>query len=148
MAEHAGRQAARRSTALRGHVVLVNFWTYTCVNCLRELPHLESWDAAYRRRGLVVVGVHTPEFAFEHDVGNVRSAVSDLGVRYPVAIDDDYGTWNAYANQYWPATYLVDKRGRVRYVHFGEGEYDRTENVIRTLLGRRIVADGRAPSRI
>ena len=121
--------------SLRGHVVLVNFWTYTCVNCLRELPHLVSWDAAYRKRGLVVVGVHTPEFAFEHDVGNVRSAVSDLGVRYPVAIDDDYGTWNAYANQYWPATYLVDKRGRVRYVHFGESEYDRTENVIRTLLG-------------
>ena len=88
--------------ALRGHVVSVNFWTYTCVNCLRELPHLVSWDAAYRKRGLVVVGVHTPEFAFEHDVGNVRSAVSDLGVRYPVAIDDDYGTWNAYANQYWP----------------------------------------------
>ena len=119
---------------LRGHVVLVSFWTYTCVNCLRELPHLESWDAAYRKLGLVVVGVHTPEFAFEHDVGNVRSAVSDLGVRYPVAIDDDYGTWNAYANQYWPATYLVDKSGRVRYVHFGEGEYDRTEHVIRTLL--------------
>ncbi len=120
---------------LRGHVVLVSFWTYTCVNCLRELPHLESWDAAYRKRGLVVVGVHTPEFAFEHDVGNVRGAVSDLGVRYPVAIDDDYGTWNAYANQYWPATYLVDKSRRVRYVHFGEGEYGRTENVIRTLLG-------------
>jgi cytochrome c biogenesis protein CcdA/thiol-disulfide isomerase/thioredoxin len=120
--------------SLRGHPVLVNFWTYTCVNCLRELPHLVSWYAAYRRLGLVVVGVHTPEFAFEHDVGNVRSAVADLGIHYPVAVDNDYGTWNAYANQYWPASYLLDDSGHVRYVHFGEGEYGRTERAIRRLL--------------
>jgi len=119
---------------LRGKVVLVNFWTYTCINCLRELPHLKAWDAAYRSHGLVVVGVHAPEFAFEHVVANVSSAVSDLGIRYPVPIDNDYGTWNAYANQYWPATYLVDGNGHVRYLHFGEGEYGRTEQVIRTLL--------------
>jgi cytochrome c biogenesis protein CcdA/thiol-disulfide isomerase/thioredoxin len=119
---------------LRGKVVLVNFWTYTCINCLRELPHLEAWDTAYRRDGLVIVGVHTPEFAFEHVVSNVRKAVSDLGVRYPVPIDNDYGTWNAYSNQYWPASYLVDRRGHLRYAHFGEGEYGRTERAIRTLL--------------
>jgi cytochrome c biogenesis protein CcdA/thiol-disulfide isomerase/thioredoxin len=122
---------------LRGKVVLVNFWTYTCVNCLRELPHIKAWDAAYRRRGLVVVGVHAPEFAFEHAPSNVRRAVRDLSVRYPVPLDNDYGTWNAYANRYWPANYLVDGRGRVRYVHFGEGEYDRTELAIRTLLADR-----------
>ena len=122
---------------LRGKVVLVNFWTYTCINCLRELPHLKAWDAAYRRHGLVVVGVHAPEFSFEHVVSNVRRAVADLGIRYPVPIDNDYGTWNAYANRYWPATYLVDGNGHVRYVHFGEGEYDRTERVIRTLLADR-----------
>ncbi len=122
---------------LRGKVVLVNFWTYTCINCLRELPHLKAWDAAYRRDGLVIVGVHAPEFAFEHSPSNVRRAVSDLGVRYPVPLDNDFGTWNAYANRYWPANYLVDGRGRVRYVHFGEGEYDRTELAIRTLLADR-----------
>ncbi len=119
---------------LRGKVVLVNFWTYTCVNCLRELPHVKAWYDAYRRDGFVVVGVHAPEFAFEHEPRNVRRAVQDLDIEHPVALDNDFGTWNAYANQYWPANYLVDRAGHVRYVHFGEGEYDRTERAIRTLL--------------
>jgi len=120
--------------SLRGKVVLVDFWTYSCINCLRTLPHLEAWDQTYRHKGLVVVGVHTPEFAFEHVVSNVRHAASDLGVRYPVAIDNDYGTWTAYANQYWPAEYLIDKSGHVRHAHFGEGQYDETERLIRALL--------------
>ena len=119
---------------LRGKVVLVNFWTYTCVNCLRELPHVKAWYDAYRRDGFVVVGVHAPEFAFEHEPDNVRRAIRDLDIRHPVLLDNDFGTWNAYANQYWPANYLVDRNGHVRYVHFGEGQYDRTENAIRALL--------------
>jgi cytochrome c biogenesis protein CcdA/thiol-disulfide isomerase/thioredoxin len=119
---------------LRGNVVLVNFWTYTCVNCLRELPHVKAWYDAYRRDGFVVVGVHAPEFAFEHEPRNVRRAIRDLGIEHPVPLDNEFGTWNAYANQYWPANYLVDREGHVRYVHFGEGEYDRTERAIRTLL--------------
>jgi thiol-disulfide isomerase/thioredoxin len=126
--------------ALRGKVVLVNFWTYTCVNCLRELPHVKAWYDAYRRNGFVVVGVHAPEFAFEHEPSNVRRAISDLGIEHPVPLDNDFGTWNAYANQYWPANYLVDRSGEVRYVHFGEGEYDRTESAIRKLLGERSLA--------
>jgi cytochrome c biogenesis protein CcdA/thiol-disulfide isomerase/thioredoxin len=121
--------------SLRGKVVLVDFWTYSCINCLRTLPHLEAWDRAYRKDGLVVVGVHTPEFAFEHSLSNVREATRRLGVRYPVALDNDYATWNAYSNQYWPAEYLVDRRGHVRRVHFGEGRYDESEQAIRTLLG-------------
>jgi cytochrome c biogenesis protein CcdA/thiol-disulfide isomerase/thioredoxin len=120
---------------LRGKVVLVDFWTYSCVNCIRTLPYLKAWDARYRKAGLVIVGVHTPEFAFEHVVSNVRHAVSEHDIRYPVAIDNDYGTWNAWSNQYWPADYLIDKRGHVRSAHFGEGAYDLTEHDIRTLLG-------------
>jgi thiol-disulfide isomerase/thioredoxin len=123
---------------LRGKVVLVDFWTYSCVNCLRTLPHVEAWDRAYRRAGLVVVGVHTPEFAFEHVPSNVRGAVRKLGVRYPVALDNDYGTWNAYQNQYWPADYLVDRAGYLRDVHFGEGNYAETERKIRSLLGEHL----------
>jgi cytochrome c biogenesis protein CcdA/thiol-disulfide isomerase/thioredoxin len=119
---------------LRGKVVLVDFWTYSCINCLRTLPHLEAWYRTYGPKGLVVVGVHTPEFGFEHVVSNVRSAVRDLGVRYPVAIDNDYATWTAYSNQYWPAEYLIDKQGHIRHAHFGEGEYGKTESLIRTLL--------------
>src|SRR3989440_1174056 len=125
--------------SLRGKVVLVDFWTYSCINCLRTLPHLEAWDRAYRKAGLVIVGVHTPEFAFEHVVSNVRSASRRLGVRYPVAIDNRYGTWEAYGNQYWPAEYLIDRSGHVRHAHFGEGEYDRTESLIRELLSTRKV---------
>jgi cytochrome c biogenesis protein CcdA/thiol-disulfide isomerase/thioredoxin len=120
--------------ALRGHVVLVDFWTYSCINCLRTLPHLEAWYSAYRSKGLVIVGVHTPEFGFEHDLGNVTQAVKQLGVRYPVALDNGYHTWNAYQNQYWPAEYLIDQHGDVRHIHFGEGDYGGTEHDIRLLL--------------
>ena len=120
--------------ALRGKVVLIDFWTYSCINCLRTLPHVEAWAARYRKAGLVVVGVHTPEFAFEHVPSNVKSNASRLGVRYPIAIDNGYGTWNAWGNQYWPAEYLIDRNGRVREFHFGEGEYDKSEAAIRTLL--------------
>ena len=119
---------------LRGKVVLVDFWTYSCINCLRTLPYLESWDAHYRSKGLVILGVHSPEFAFEHSLGNVRAAVKRLGVRYPVALDNDFATWNAYQNQYWPADYLIDRRGHVRDAHFGEGAYAETEHKIRQLL--------------
>lgn len=119
---------------LEGRVVLVDFWTYSCINCQRTLPHLEAWDKAYRGAGLTIIGVHTPEFAFEKVRGNVRSNLAELGVSYPVALDDDYGTWNAYGNQYWPAEYLIDAEGTVRHVEFGEGSYARTEQQIRTLL--------------
>jgi cytochrome c biogenesis protein CcdA/thiol-disulfide isomerase/thioredoxin len=122
---------------LRGKVVLVDFWTYSCINCLRTLPYLESWYRTYAKDGFVVVGVHTPEFAFEHDVSNVRKAIGEYGVRYPVAIDNEYATWNAYGNQYWPAEYLIDARGHVREAKFGEGDYSKTENAIRSLLAER-----------
>jgi cytochrome c biogenesis protein CcdA/thiol-disulfide isomerase/thioredoxin len=121
--------------SLRGKVVLVDFWTYSCINCLRTLPHLEAWNARYRKAGLVIVGVHTPEFAFEHVVSNVHEASRKLGVDYPVAVDDDYKTWNAYQNDAWPAEYLIDKNGDVREIKKGEGQYDETERTIQTLLG-------------
>jgi cytochrome c biogenesis protein CcdA/thiol-disulfide isomerase/thioredoxin len=120
--------------ALRGKVVLVDFWTYSCINCQRTLPHVEAWYKTYRRDGFVVVGVHTPEFAFEHVVSNVRTESAQLGVDYPVAIDNDYATWNAYGNEYWPADYLIDAAGNVREVTFGEGDYAGTERNIRQLL--------------
>jgi cytochrome c biogenesis protein CcdA/thiol-disulfide isomerase/thioredoxin len=125
---------------LRGKVVLVDFWTYTCINCIRTLPYVKAWDARYRKRGLVIVGVHTPEFPFERDAGNVEQAIAQNGLRYPVVQDNDYATWDAYGNQFWPAKYLIDSRGRVRYTHFGEGDYEETEEAIRRLLeeaGRR-----------
>jgi cytochrome c biogenesis protein CcdA/thiol-disulfide isomerase/thioredoxin len=122
---------------LRGKVVLVDFWTYSCINCLRTLPYLEAWYRTYAKDGFVIVGVHTPEFAFEHDVANVRMAIKEYGVKYPVAIDDDYGTWDAYGNQYWPAEYLIDANGHVREAKFGEGDYSKTENAIRSLLAER-----------
>jgi thiol-disulfide isomerase/thioredoxin/sulfite exporter TauE/SafE len=121
--------------SLRGKVVLVDFWTYSCINCLRTLPHLKAWYAAYHDKGLVIVGVHTPEFAFEHVTSNVRAAVKRLGVTWPVVQDNKYKTWDNYANQYWPAEYLIDRAGHVRHTHFGEGEYARTESLIRGLLG-------------
>ncbi|HET7138054.1 MAG TPA: cytochrome c biogenesis protein DipZ [Gaiellaceae bacterium] len=132
--------------ALHGKVVLVDFWTYSCINCLRTLPHLKAWWAAYHDKGLVIVGVHTPEFAFEHVTSNVRAAVKRLGVSWPVMQDNRYRTWDNYANQYWPAEYLIDRQGRVRHTHFGEGEYAQTEALIRRLLGdtgarARAVAD-------
>jgi cytochrome c biogenesis protein CcdA/thiol-disulfide isomerase/thioredoxin len=120
---------------LRGKVVLVDFWTYSCINCLRTLPHLKAWYAAYHPKGLVIIGVHTPEFAFEHVTSNVRAAVKRLGVTWPVVQDNSYKTWDNYANQYWPAEYLIDKQGHVRHTHFGEGEYGQTEQLIRQLLG-------------
>jgi cytochrome c biogenesis protein CcdA/thiol-disulfide isomerase/thioredoxin len=121
-------------TQLRGKVVLVDFWTYSCINCQRTLPHVEAWYRNYAKDGFVVVGVHTPEFAFEHVVSNVRSQAAALGVRYPVAVDDNYDTWNAYDNEYWPADYLIDAHGNVRHVNFGEGDYSTTEQLIRQLL--------------
>ena len=120
--------------ALRGKVVVIDFWTYSCINCLRTLPHLRAWDQTYRDDGLVIVGVHTPEFAFEREPGNVRRAVRDHGIEYPVALDPDYETWQAWLNRYWPAKYFVDRRGRIRYAHFGEGGYEESERVIRRLL--------------
>ena len=120
--------------SLRGRVVLLDFWTYSCINCLRTLPELRSWDGRYRRAGLTIIGVHAPEFPFERDAGNVERAIARNELRYPVAQDNDFATWRAYGNQYWPAKYLIDARGRVRYAHFGEGEYEATERAIRALL--------------
>ena len=135
--------------ALRGRVVLVDFWTYTCINCIRTLPYLRSWDQRYRREGLTVVGVHTPEFPFERKTANVRSAIAQNRLRYPVVQDNGYGIWNAFGNQYWPAKYLIDARGRVRYTHFGEGDYKGTETAIRALLAeagdRRLGARAAGP---
>jgi cytochrome c biogenesis protein CcdA/thiol-disulfide isomerase/thioredoxin len=122
---------------LRGKVVLVDFWTYSCINCLRSLPYVRAWWKAYAPEGLVIVGVHTPEFAFEKEVNNVRKAVRDLEITYPVTLDNDYRIWNAFGNQYWPAHYLIDANGRIRYHHFGEGRYDETERAMRALLAER-----------
>jgi len=126
---------------LRGRVVLVDFWTYSCINCIRTFPYLKAWDERYRKDGLTIVGVHTPEFPFEREAGNVEAAIEENDIRYPVAQDNDQETWNAYGNQYWPAEYFIDAQGRVRYVHYGEGEYDEKEQVIRELLaeaGRKV----------
>ena len=120
--------------SLRGKVVLIDFWTYSCINCLRALPHVREWADKYRDQGLVVIGVHAPEFAFERDPDNVRRAVSDLGVTYPVAIDNDYAIWRAFNNRYWPAHYFIDAQGRIRAHHFGEGNYAESEGIIRGLL--------------
>jgi cytochrome c biogenesis protein CcdA/thiol-disulfide isomerase/thioredoxin len=128
--------------ALRGKVVLVDFWTYSCINCIRTLPHIKSLYAKYAKDGLVVVGVHTPEFAFEADPGNVGKAVRDFGITYPVALDPNNVTWNNFFNQYWPAHYLVDRSGHIRSVHYGEGEYSRTENEVRELLDMKGTVSG------
>jgi len=119
---------------LRGKVVLVNFWTYTCINWLRQLPYVRAWAEKYSGHGLVVIGVSTPEFGFEHDLGNVRRAVRDMRVEYPVAVDNDYAVWSAFDNHYWPALYFADAQGRIRHHHFGEGEYQQSEMVIQQLL--------------
>ena len=129
-----GHALSLASLRAQHRVVLIDFWTYTCINCIRTLPQLKAWDAKYRRDGLTIVGVHTPEFPFEKDAGNVRAAVAQDGIKYPVAQDNEYATWNAYQNQYWPAHYLIDANGQVRYVHFGEGAYGKTESAIRSLL--------------
>ena len=127
---------------LRGKVVVIDFWTYSCINCLRSLPYLKAWDEKYRKYGLVIIGAHAPEFAFERDPANVARAIQDLGIRYPVALDNQYRLWNALQNQYWPAHYFVDAQGRIRYHHHGEGEYDLSERVIRQLLAEA----GHAPA--
>jgi thiol-disulfide isomerase/thioredoxin len=121
-------------TALSGKVVLVDFWTFTCINWLRTLPSIRAWADAYAEAGLVVVGVHTPEFAVEHDIDNVRGAVREMGIQYPVALDNDYAVWNAFANRYWPALYIADAQGHIRHHQFGEGGYEQSEQVIRHLL--------------
>jgi cytochrome c biogenesis protein CcdA/thiol-disulfide isomerase/thioredoxin len=119
---------------LKGKVVLIDFWTYSCINCLRAIPYVRAWAEKYKDHGLVVIGVHTPEFAFERKVSNVRAAVAELKIAYPVAIDNEYKIWRAFDNQYWPAHYFIDAQGRIRYHHFGEGEYDQSERVIQRLL--------------
>jgi thiol-disulfide isomerase/thioredoxin len=123
------------SAELRGRVVLVNFWTWTCINWLRQEPYVRAWSQAYRDDGLVVIGVHTPEFSFEHDIDGVRRATKERAIDYPVALDNDYEIWNAFANRYWPALYFVDRHGLIRDDHFGEGRYEQSERVIQRLLG-------------
>jgi cytochrome c biogenesis protein CcdA/thiol-disulfide isomerase/thioredoxin len=131
--------------ALKGKVVLIDFWTYSCINCLRTIPYVRAWAEKYKDQGLVVIGVHTPEFAFEKSIGNVKGAVTDLAISYPVAVDNDYAIWRAFNNRYWPAHYFVDAQGRIRHHHFGEGSYDVSERVIQQLLaeaGMKDVAAG------
>ena len=140
------------TAGLRGKVVLVDFWTYSCINWLRTLPHVRAWADRYKGQGLVVIGVHSPEFAFEKNVDNIRQAVKDMRVDYPVAVDSEHTVWRAFGNQYWPAIYLVDAQGRIRHHHFGEGGYERIERVIQQLLaeaglgagdGKLVTADAR-----
>ena len=131
--------------ALRGKVVLVQFWTYTCVNWLRTLPYVRAWAEKYKDKGLVVIGVHTPEFGFEKNIDNIRRAMKEMGIEYPVAIDSNYALWNAFGNEYWPALYLIDARGRIRRHHFGEGDYEQSERAIQQLLveaGNRDIGNG------
>jgi thiol-disulfide isomerase/thioredoxin len=122
------------ATDLSGKIILVNFWTYTCINWLRQLPYLRAWAEKYADHSLIVIGVHTPEFSFEHDLGNVRRAVRDMRIDYPVAADNDYTVWTAFDNHYWPALYFADTQGRIRHHHFGEGGYQQSEMVIQQLL--------------
>lgn len=124
----------RTLASLRGRVVLVDFWTYSCINCQRTIPFLRQWWDKYKNDGFVIVGVHSPEFEFEKNVDNIRRAIKDYGVAWPVAVDSNMATWNAYSNEYWPAEYLIDKSGQIRHTHFGEGEYDVTERAIQLLL--------------
>jgi thiol-disulfide isomerase/thioredoxin len=121
-------------SSLKGKVVLVDFWTYSCINCIRSIPHLNAWYSEYGNNGLVIIGVHTPEFQFEHNYSNVYNAVQRFGIKYPVVLDNNYTIWDAYHNEYWPADYLIDANGTIRYVVFGEGNYNQTELVIRALL--------------
>jgi cytochrome c biogenesis protein CcdA/thiol-disulfide isomerase/thioredoxin len=128
---------------LKGKVVVIDFWTYSCINCLRSIPYVEAWAKKYEDHGLVVIGVHTPEFAFERNINNVRAAVSDLKIEYPVAIDNEYKIWRSFDNKYWPADYFIDAKGRVRFHHFGEGEYEESEQEIQRLL--KEAGDGNVP---
>src|SRR5579871_3183262 len=120
--------------ALRGRVVLINFWTYSCINSLRELPYIKGWADKYKNSGLIVIGVHTPEFAFEKRRANVEAAVNQLKIGFPVAVDSDRAIWQSFRNEYWPADYLIDGKGRIRYRHFGEGDYAESERTIQKLL--------------
>jgi thiol-disulfide isomerase/thioredoxin len=122
------------AAGLRGKVVLIDFWTYTCINWLRTLPYVRAWAEKYKDQGVVVIGVHAPEFPFEHDIENVRRAAKDMRVEYPIAIDNDFAIWRAFTNHYWPALYLLDAQGHLRYHHFGEGQYERSERIIQGLL--------------
>ena len=128
--------------SLRGKVVLVDIWTYGCSNCLNALPHVKEWAAKYKDQGLVVVGVHSPEFGYEHRIENVANAAERLGITFPIAIDNDFKIWNSFSNRFWPALYFVDAEGRVRHHHFGEGDYERSDEVIRALLNE---AHGHVP---
>lgn len=121
---------------LRGKVVLVDFWTYTCINCARTLPYVKQWNAKFKDQGLTIIGVHTPEFPYEKLTGNVSDAAKRFGLTYPIAQDNRYATWRAYDNQYWPAFYLIDKKGHIAYEHFGEGSYQDMEDAIRVLLAQ------------
>src|SRR5213593_1387401 len=127
---------------LKGKVVLVDFWTYSCINCIRTLPYLVDWNQKYSDKGLVIVGIHSPEFEFEKNIDNVKQAVARFGIKYPVLLDNDHGTWNAYQNSYWPRKYLVDAEGYIRYDHIGEGGYMETEKVIQNLLSERYKQQG------
>lgn len=131
---------------LRGKVVLIDFWAYSCINCLRALPHVEHLYRAYKDKGLVVIGVHSPEYDFEKDPGNVEKAVRRLGITYPVAMDNDHSTWKAWKNRYWPAQYLIDQNGMLIGRHYGEGGYRRMENAVRVLLGLKVLPGGDASS--
>ena len=132
--DHWINSPALKMSDLRGKVVLVEFWTYSCINCARVAPHVKQWHERYRDQGLVVVGVHTPEYGYEKQLGNVQEAVRQFGITCPVAMDNGYATWNAYGNRFWPALYLIDQEGRIVYQHLGEGEYAQTEAKIRSLL--------------
>ena len=129
-------------SSLKGKVVLVDFWTYTCINCIRTIPYLNDWNQKYADKGLVIVGVHSPEFEFEKNYNNVKAAVQKYGINYPVLLDSDHGTWNAFGNQYWPRDYLIDSQGYIRHDHIGEGGYDQTEKAIQSLLAERAALMG------
>ena len=123
---------------LRGRVVLIDFWTFGCYNCRNTLPYLKNWNARYREKGLTIIGVHSPEFDEEKDVANLRRQVSSLGIGYPIVTDNDFKTWNAYKVEAWPTVFLLDKQGRIRFMHVGEGAYDETEKLIQQLLGEKV----------
>src|ERR671931_1195112 len=129
-------------SSLKGKVVLVDFWTYSCINCIRTIPYINYWNQKYADKGLVIVGVHSPEFEFEKNYDNVKAAVQRLGISYPVILDSNHGTWNSYGNQYWPRDYLIDSQGYIRDNHIGEGEYDQTEKAIQLLLAERAAQMG------
>jgi thiol-disulfide isomerase/thioredoxin len=129
-------------SSLKGKVVLVDFWTYTCINCIRTIPHINDWSQKYADKGLVIVGVHSPEFEFEKNYDNVKAAVQKFGIAYPVLLDSNHGTWNAYGNQYWPRDYLIDTQGYIRHDHIGEGDYNGTEKAIQSLLAERTALTG------